>query len=230
MITAQVASTYGRRVPFQRVIEAILPQVDKIRAMISGYDYDSMAGNIPEFLQNDKIEVVFIDNSLLDGHKLYKAETNEGFTLIVDDDIEYPENFVSTLLDYQNKLGGIVSIMGANLCPRPIKSYSGMEHEWFRAFSYVKEVREAELIGMCGALYHSDEIRIGVNDIHVTNSDINMSFYCKKKGIKMHVIPHLPDWCADLMLTLPPDSVTMWGTNKERHVDRIITEFINNNL
>ncbi len=225
MITLQIASLKQREKALKVCLESLYDQVDHIRLMLNGYD------EVPIWIRElSKVEAHLRDNKLMDGERFYLNETNEGHILFCDDDLKYPSDFVSILTHYYCAHGGIVSIMGANLLPRPIWSYNTERHEHFRVMNYVSKPNEVDIIGMCGALTHSDYFKMTTHDVHVMNSDINTSVYCKKNGIKKIVIPHRPDWVEDLMKTLPPDAFTIWNYNKPLDNDQIITDFINKNI
>jgi len=231
MITLQIASLKGRESSLKVCIASLIDQVDKVRVMLNGYD------SIPGWIsKNSKIEAHLRNNALMDGERFYLNETNEGYILFCDDDIKYPENFVQKLLQWYkwawttDKGKSIVSIMGTNMEPRPIKSYSMVRHEHYPAMGYISKVQEVDIIGMCGALTHSDYFKMTCADVRVMNSDINTSYYCNKNGISKYVIPHLSGWCEDLMVTLPADAFTIWTYNKPEKRDTGIVNFINENL
>lgn len=233
MITAQIATIPERVITLKRVVESLLPQVDKIRVMLNSYNVDGMgAPGIPSFLENDKIEYIFCDNSLRDGYKFLKADTNEGYVLICDDDILYPPDFAKTMISKLEALNqrAVLSIMGKNLLPLPISSYAKQIHECFRAFEYHTKMYQVNLIGMCGAVYHSRYCKISEKDMKVQDSDVCASAYCFKNNISMYVVQHLGDWCHDLSYLLPDNATTMWLLNKTVEKDAEITRFINDNF
>lgn len=233
MITAQIATIPERVKTLERVIGSLLPQVDKIRVMLNNYNVDGMgAPSIPGFLNDEKIEYIFCDNSLLDGYKFLKADTNEGYVLICDDDILYPHDFAQTMIAHLEALNkrAVLSIMGKNLLPLPITSYAKQIHECFRAFEYHTKMYEVQIIGMCGAIYNTKYCKISEKDMFVQDSDVCASAYCFKHNISMYVVPHKGDWCQDLSYLLPSDTVTMWNLNKATEKDCWITDFINDKL
>lgn len=225
MVTLQIASLKQRESSLRVAIESLIDQVDKIRIMCNLYP------DIPEWMDHPKIEAFRKKNTLMDGERFTLNETNEGYILFCDDDLKYPPDFVQTMIGHLDSLGhpGIVSIMGANLC-RPLKSYNSEAHESFKALSYISRMYEVEMIGMCGAITHSDYFKMNTSHVKVMNSDINTSVYCKNNGIKKYVVPHRADWCEDLMKTLPPDAFTIWTYNKPKGHDQVITKYINENF
>jgi hypothetical protein len=231
MITAQLATIPEREVSCKLVVRSLLPQVDKIRIALNNFSLDG-AFYTPDYLLDDKIEVVHCDNSIMDGFKFIHADTNNGYVVICDDDILYPPDFVAKMKWHLDSMSypSVMSIMGKNLLPFPIESYAYGKHEFFRAFEYHSRLYEVDIIGMCGAIYHTSHIKINEKNMVVRDSDVCMSVFCRQFNIKKYVVPHYADWCVDLMQILPHDVNTMWLHNLAEKNDKIITEYINNNL
>lgn len=223
MITLQIASMPEREAMLKISLASLLPQVDKANVMLTRYE----PGNIPVFLKHDKIRVFHHDNSLEDGSRFLFADRNEGFTLIGDDDIEYPPNFVPYLLSKWEVYHGIVGIMGKNIRPRPIKSYYKDELVHYKAFGEVHNDKEVEVLGMCGVLYHSDQVRIGAPDMVCPNSDIVVSAWAKRRGITLTVCAHRADYLKNLM-PMVPNAPSIFGKYSKN--DQVLTDFVNANL
>lgn len=229
MTTVQIATVKGREESLKLTVESLYDQVDRFRIALNLYD------EVPDFLKSDKIIPTITDNKLMDGYKFLDCDKNEGYILICDDDILYPPDFVEKMkvyyhacLEYSPKV--ICSIMGANLAPRPMSSYARVPHEYYGAFNYQSIYVKVDMVGMCGAITHSDYFKFSLSDIKVLNSDLNVSLYCKNNGIGRYVVPKTPNWCIDLMRLLPDQTPTMWTHNLLNKRDKEITDFINLNL
>ena len=238
-ITAQLATIPARERFAKEAVKSLLPQVDKIRIALNNYSYDGVAGIVPDWLDHPKIERIYCDNSKMDGYKFLDAHLNDGYVLICDDDILYPPDFAETMVKHLNFFSHptVLSIMGKNLMPRPMESYANGRHEFFRAFEMHTHFKKCELIGMCGAIYHTRNCKVNETDMVITDSDVCMSVYCDKNRIDKYVVPHAGEWCKDLMegVTLESDGVrpavpTMWMHNKLEKRDKQITKYINDNL
>lgn len=231
-VTAQLATIPERESLCIKVVESLLPQVDKIRLALNNYSFDGVVGIAPEWAKHEKIEILYCDNSLMDGYKFSKADENDGYVLICDDDIIYPPDFREVMVQHLDNFAEpvVLSIMGKNLIKRPMQSYAMGRHEFFRAFEMHTDFRKVELIGMCGAVYHTDYCKINEKHMKVTDSDVCMSVYCNQYRIKKFVVPHAGDWCIDLMEGAPETIPTMWLHNKDEERDRIITDYLNNYL
>jgi len=231
MITAQIATIPEREASCEEVIKSLLPQVDKIRIALNNYSKDG-AFYKPSWLNDPKIEVIYSDNKLMDGYKFLKADTNEGYTLICDDDILYPPDFASVMVHFIKTVPhpSIISIMGKNLLPRPMESYAKGQHEFFRAMERHTQFYEVELIGMCGAIYDNNHVKINETDMVIRDSDVCVSVWAKQNKIRKYVIPHDADWCQDLSHLNPSDTPTMWLHNLLEKRDLRITKYINQHL
>lgn len=223
MITLQIASMPEREKMLKISLASLLPQVDKANVMLTHYE----PGNIPSFLNDPKIRVVHHDNNLEDGSRFLFADRNEGITVIADDDIEYPADFVQYLSHKWLAYRGMVGIMGKNLKPRPINSYYKDELVHYKAFAEVSRDVEVEVLGMCGVLYHSDQVRIGAPDINCPNSDIVVSAWAKRRGITLTCCAHGADYLKNLM-PLAPDAPSIFGKYSKN--DKLLTDYVNENL
>lgn len=222
MITLQIASMPEREQILRISLASLLPQVDKANVMLSRYN-----GIHPEFLEHPKVRIFHHDNKLEDGSRFLFADRNEGFTLIADDDIEYPADFVQFLSDKWQCYRGIVGIMGKNLKPRPINSYYKDEIIHYKAFQEVDCDHEVEVIGCCGILYHCDQVRIGAPDMVCPNTDIVVSAWSKRRGITLTCCAHPANYLKNLM-PMAPNAPSIFGKYSKN--DKILTDFVNENL
>jgi hypothetical protein len=195
MITLQCASMPQRLYSLTRMLNSILPQVDRARVILNNYD------RVPLICLNEKVEVIRHDNSGEDGSRFIKADTND-YTIMCDDDIEYPPNFVDYMKAKHAIHGGMVTIMGKNLKPRPIKSYYRDELIHYATFKEVTEDVQVEIPGMCGTFWGPD-IKISNQDCPVPNSDVCVAVAAKRKGFKITVVSHRADFVTNLMPYVP---------------------------
>ena len=211
-----------RQATLKIMLASLLPQVDRAHVNVNGYG----PGTLPDFLEHKKIWVTHHDNSIEDRAKFYNAERNDGLTLIVDDDIEYPPDFVEYMTRKHELHGGIVTIMGKILKPRPIKSYFKDEIIHYKTFEAVTEDVIVEIPGMCGALYGL-EVQFHVEDAKIHNSDIAVGVYARKRGLVCTVVAHPANYVKNLM-PMVSDSPSMFG--KYCKDDGALTEYVNEHL
>lgn len=112
-ITIAMATYPGRKEAWRKVVNTLLPQCDRLCICFNEYD------KLPELPDSDKIIAIVANgkNGIKDlgcNNKMYWLGDFPGYYMTVDDDIEYPENYVSQMLDkikkYEDKV--IVSLHG----------------------------------------------------------------------------------------------------------------------
>lgn len=227
--TALIATLPEREATLHKALLSIRPQVDRIVVMMNGWGYEQAnhfglwcCMNLGEHM------VFMLDNSLKDGAKFYYANANEGYVVVIDDDIEYPPDFVERMIErvefYQRK--AVVSVMGKVLKPRPIESYYKDIERSYRTFEAVDKDADVEVIGTCGTVYHHSTCP----DLNHTffpgaNSDIYASRYLKERGIRGLVVAHSGDWLTNLMPELPEETYSIFGAYSEN--DKELTDVIN---
>ena len=91
MITASLATIPSRIPQLQKTVESLLPQVDRLNIFLNNYT------TVPEFLNHDKIQLGFGDNSIGDAGKFYWASETKGFQMYCDDDIIYLGDYVAKM-------------------------------------------------------------------------------------------------------------------------------------
>ena len=118
MIRASLASIPARRDSLRRVVESLLPQVDRLGVYLNGY------GDVPEFLADDRIDVARSEDhgDLGDAGKMFwAAEPGVDYHLACDDDILYPADYVARMVAEVDRYGrrALVGCHGALMHDRP---------------------------------------------------------------------------------------------------------------
>ncbi|RZD47301.1 MAG: hypothetical protein CXT66_06950, partial [Methanobacteriota archaeon] len=95
-VTVSMASFPPRRERMVRVVKRILPQIDRLNIYLNDYE------EVPPELINEKITVVLgkdADGDLRDNGKFYFLdEVEPGFHFTIDDDIEYPRDYIQKMI------------------------------------------------------------------------------------------------------------------------------------
>ncbi len=221
-----MATMPQRRPAFIKAFESLINQVDSVNLAISEPSVKSFFAPTTDSKTGKSVWITNHDNSLEDGSKFLRGNFNDGYTLVCDDDIEYPPDFVSRLMEKHKQYGGIVGVMGKILKPRPINSFYRDEIVNYRTFGDVDNDYKVEVIGTCGILYGPD-ISISENDMVCPNSDIVVSAICKRRNIPMTVIAHKKDWLKNLMPMIG-NVPSIFG--KYHNNDSRLTKFVNENL
>jgi hypothetical protein len=223
MIRAYTATIPERVSTLKMSIESILPQVDHVQVVLNNFK------KVPLFLRHEKITTIFGDNSLEDGSRFTNISTT-GYVLVFDDDIEYPADYVSTMIGHCRMLGAIVTPMGKILKARPLECYyKGWLHN-YRTFDEVLGIHKVDIPGACGVMWNADHVKVTQDIItkQIHHSDICLGRFAKENHINCFVVPHAKDWLKNLMPELPKTTPSIYG--KYKNNDKILTDFINEYL
>lgn len=203
-------------------VESILPQVDRVQVVLNNFDHT------PDFLNHEKITVIHSDNRLEDGSRFIGIENAPpGFTLVFDDDIIYPPDYVQTLISKAKDRAVMVTPMGKILFSRPVRSYYGDIVKSYRTFERVKKDAEVEVPGACGILWDNRIVNVSEADMLIPNSDLCLAKVCRDNEYKPIVIAHDAEWLKNIW-PQAKGAPSIYG--KYRRNDNILTEFVNKHL
>src|SRR5690554_2476443 len=103
MISVSLASIPERKNCLHQIVNEIYNKVDRINVYLNNYT------EIPSFLKKEKFFVVmsnvFGDRSAL-GKLFWCDQINSGYHFIIDDDIQYPEDYFDFLIKKIEQYGG----------------------------------------------------------------------------------------------------------------------------
>lgn len=222
LVTAFTASLPQRVLILEKAITSILPQVDFMQVVLNNYTYT------PNFLHDQKITVIHSDNRLEDGSRFIRIErAAPGYTLVFDDDIIYPPDYVQTLISKAAGREVMVTPMGKILAPRPVKSYYGNILKAFRTFAKVEEDSLVEVPGACGVLWDNRLVHVQESDMLIPNSDICLAKFCKDYAVKPIVVAHGAEWLKNIWHEAM-NAPSIYG--KYRKNDTLLTDFVNRHI
>jgi hypothetical protein len=232
MIIAQIATIPTRIDTVLKAAFSLMYQVDLVRIIING-DWKGKQGDLVRKIPpHGNILCLMPEGHEIgsDGWKFYDLKGFKPDTLIIicDDDIMYPPDFVKTMEEELGP-GEVITVMGKNLKPRPIKSFYRDELECFKTFECNRWDEQVEIPGTCGMAF----MKSTCPDLDHTffksmNSDIWMGIYCKMNKIPCFVIPHKADWLTNLMPELPPGTPSVFDRYKDN--DGEMTALVNKYL
>jgi hypothetical protein len=193
-ITASMATIPTRLQSLEEAAMSILPQVDELHIYLNDFN------RVPSFLVHEKIKVFQSQKCLGDigdAGKFYTSESVSGYHFTIDDDIVYPPDYVSKMIDaiksYKRK--AVITIHGRRFKAFPIKSYY---HDISDSYKYDSQIlRDEKLhIGGTGVMaYHTDTIRFTIQDFKMSNmSDIWVGIKCLQEGIPIICVSHKRLW------------------------------------
>lgn len=197
-----------RESKLKNVIKSIYNQCDYIHVYLDRYT------TIPNFLKDDKITVICSygkSNSLRDNGKFILLEElakngKNGYYFTIDDDIDYPLDYVNTLIKkinyYDNKV--VVGTHGV-LLPRKIDSYFS---RYRKVFSFYRELGCDKLVHLLGT--GTTAFRIDLfqdfklsNFTHTGMADVFFAIECQKRKIPQIAISRFDNWISEMSKDTP---------------------------
>ncbi len=183
-VTASISSVGWRKESLNEVIEALLPQVDRINVFLQNYD------SVPSFLMNSKITVARGEDyphalALGACAKFFWAKNIQGYHIIADDDLIYPRNYVSLLIKKIEQYGrkAVVGFHGKIFHRQDNGTYKRILYHYIRSLANDTWVN---LLGTGVMAYHSDTIKISLEDFVVRNhADMGFALIARRQGIPL---------------------------------------------
>ncbi len=196
MIVAKMATHPERHRQVTVAIASLIDQVDLLTLYCNGYESRSD-------INHAKVQLYFGDD-LGDGGKLF-GEFGE-YTLLVDDDLKYPPNYVERCLaelraNYHHK---IIGSHGA-IMQNPVRNY----FQDRRVIHYADRVVRQIPVNVLGtgtlAMHESTYNKISVNPQHKNMLDCYFAVACQKSKIGMVSISRPHGWIKQI-----PVSESLW--------------------
>lgn len=206
-IVALLTVIPSRRDVVLHTIDSIYDQVDELRIIFNGFDH------LPSWaVRSPKIKArVDRGNSLSDCAKWLHVP-DKGYVLSIDDDILYPEDYVSTMIakieQYERK--AVVTVHGSYFTV-PYISYGKSKRSFRFMMGLNKDVR-VPMIGTGTLAFHIDTIPAflfveAVKNLLPNRSDIWFSRFCLENNIPMMCIERMKYWLKPLRT----DGDTIWN-------------------
>ena len=186
-----IATIPQRKQMLERTIKSLLPQVDRIIVSLNNYTH------IPEFLKHPQIKATITDNKIGDSYKFAGATTESAYFFTCDDDLIYPENYISYLKSQIIKMGyrALVSLHGRNMKPRPISHYYKDAIHKVRCLADYKNTTQIDVPGSGVSGWHTDFLKVDISQINTANmGDIWLAKFATEQNVPMYAIPHQADF------------------------------------
>ena len=217
MITAHIASLPERVDTLKKTINSLLPQVDGIYVSLNNYE------EVPLFLKKKRIISTLCDNSLGAEAKFLRVNDFYGYTLVCDDDLIYPDNYVEYMINKVEAHKGIVSLLGKVYSTRPTKSYRRGYTDIYRCLVRVEGDHEVDVCGTGAMAYHSRDIEINIKDFGMRNmADVWMAKIAHEQGVKMFAVEHDRDFVKHVLY---PDRIWV-GTVDDTVQTMVLNSFL----
>lgn len=194
-VTASMASIPTRLRALRRVVDSLLPQVDRLNVYLNGHDA------IPGFLRHPKVVVAWSKHTgdIGDAGKMFWTATVRGYHFTCDDDILYPSDYVAKTVATIERYGrgSVLSYHGSRIV-EPFESY----YRTRKTFRFLRELDHDEVVHVPGtgvAAWHTDTIRLMPEDFSVANmADVWLGVACQKQRVSVVTPAHEAGWFEDL--------------------------------
>lgn len=198
MKIASLATISERKIFISKVVKSLHPYVDEL------------------YINNG-------EKPLGDANKFRGVIGKEGYCFTMDDDLEYPPDYVNYMISKieQYSRSAVITLHGKVIVNQPIESFYGGDFIKYRCLDDVKEDVPVHIPGTGVMAWHSDTIGFSMNDFKAKNmADIWAGIKCEKEGVQRICVAHEKGWLTNLE---PEEGCYEW--NRKR--DDVLTEAIN---
>lgn len=172
----------------QKTIESLIDQADYLKIYLNQFRH------IPDFLKNDKIELVFGDNSRKGSTKFFWADKVQGYILTVDDDLIYPSDYVEVMCTAIDRHKCLVGAHGNILKPGRIENYY-KNRIVLDARKEVKEDTFVDILGTGTIGFHTDDVKLSMADMDMPDmEDIAIFKLSYNHSYTKVVVAHPEGW------------------------------------
>ena len=187
-----LASIPSRKESLKQVVESLLPQVVGLGVYLNGWE------RVPSFLKNPKIQVARSQEhgDVRDNGKFFFIDKTEAtYYATVDDDIDYPKDYIATLVRYQQMLGGTYAVgVHAAVYPTPIKKLLRQRYLWHFAFD-APSLLPVDMLGTGTLLFQRAYWQLDYSEIKNPGmADVWFAVAAKKRDFGLWVVPREKSW------------------------------------
>jgi len=185
MITFSFAAIPSRREFLKRVIDAILPQADRINVYLNGYP------DVPDCLKNEKIVAARSQDSgdLSDTGKFFWLTETKGFSFILDDDVLIAPNYVDAMLAKIRQYGKhiVAANHGSIFIQHPIENYFSRKSR--KILAVIEKDTQVHGAGTGSIVFHHSAIDFGLKDCPLPEmTDVWFALAAKKQKVPLVVM------------------------------------------
>lgn len=207
MILANLATFPPRGQKLAEVVSKILPQVDKLNIVFNEYD------KVPKrYMDKPRINAIIPDEDTKDTGKFLPTSDDDDYVFLIDDDIDYPENYVDKMLQAFSAVshGEVIAGLYASIYKRPLPNLSVSSVRRFAAFYLFprKIVRYRAIF----SFHQNVDAPVFVDQLGTGTAVLrgrNMPPYEFMRGSQKFVDVRFARWCFEnniQMITLPREA------------------------
>lgn len=210
----------GRKKNLNKVIDSIRPHVDILNIYLNYPEEEE----IPDFLDQYWINVVHccgekgVGDLGSNGKYFFMDQINDGYILIMDDDLIYPKNYSKMLIKCIEKHNRkcVVSFHGGIL-PTDVDNFSEQRNKhYFNSMVYEDEFVNIVGTGVSG--FHKSTADITLRDFKTKNiDDLYFAIYCQLNIVPMVVLQH-----PGLLFYDYDYSSSLWNSRKKHELQSFL--------
>jgi len=173
-----------------KVIDNILPQVDRLYLSLNGFSEQ------PQWLDSIKnLQCEIHSTDILKANVVWEwSEFFNGYIFIIDDDIEYPPNYVETMIQAIERYNrqAVISVHG--------KWFDFQKRICLTHFSHrLQKDMKVQIAGIGTCAFHTDTIKPCPIDFPIPYfRDLQFALLCKKENIPIQSIVRKDGWLKPL--------------------------------
>ena len=212
LITASMSTVAWREPGLARVVASILPQVDRLNVFLQGYE------RAPSCLEHHKIVVVNGGADTVFGGSakfrwLWDGLVADGYHFVIDDDIEYPPDYVRYCIRKIEEYGRrvVVGFHGAIFNER-MRRYFRDRRVWTLDHECDAD-RFVHILGTGTTAMHTSTLQLSRADFEQPNSgDLYLGIAAQKQQVPMLCLARPHGYLKSLPLAADPRAIS--GTDE----------------
>ena len=191
-VVAAMATLPDREPEFHLAVDSLINQVD---ALVVGFNYGQHP--LPGWVdQYPNLCWYVFDNSMGDAIKFCVSDKLEGYQLMCDDDLIYPDNYVEMMLgkveQYRRK--AVITLAGSTI-NRRINNYYTDRKEVGHALHDLDQDQFSNVGGTGVMAFHSSTMKIPLDELPLPNmADVHIAVYCQQRQIPILCAAHKADF------------------------------------
>lgn len=200
MVRAQMATFPPREGIFRKVVNAVLPQVDRLFIVFNGYDA------VPADIAADpRIEAVVPDRDLRDVGKFWFPPGPDDIVFLIDDDLGYPPDYVALSIERAHQIGWDEHVFGYLGFNYRGEDPTGRERRW-KPIKFIARLGHPTGVRMLGTgtvVARGDAVPpVDSMAPFSGHADIGFALHSLRAGRKLWALPRAAQWLTN---DLPED-------------------------